>query len=114
MTAPIYKFTSHTSGKNAKVSIFQDRIEWEVARGVSGGKLALGAMTLGLSVLATGVKNGKTGSEMIPISKVSSVTTKRDGFSNTIVSVITAGNTLDFRVSHAEAKTVRDTIVGLM
>jgi hypothetical protein len=114
MSTLIHKFTSHTSGKNAQVSIFQDRIEWEVARGVSGGKLALGAMTLGLSVLATGFKNGKTGSEMIPVSKISSVQTRRDGFSNTVVSVVTAGNTIDFRVSHAEAKIVRDTIVGLM
>lgn len=114
MSAPLHTFTSHTSGKNARVSIYPDRLEWELARGVSGGKITAGIMTAGLSLLATGVKNGKTGSEMIPIRQITSVLTKRDGVLNTIVSVVTAGNVVDFRVSHAEAKVVRDTLNRLM
>ncbi|MBA8847027.1 SHOCT domain-containing protein [Microcella alkalica] len=70
--------------------------------------------TVGLSMLATGVKNGKAGSEMIPIKSITSVTTARDGMLNSRVSVITAGNTVDFRVSHAEAKTVQDTLTRLI
>lgn len=110
----LYTFTSHILGKNAKVSIYTDRVEWAVARGVSGAKVTAGIMTGGLSMLATGVKNGKAGTEMIPIKSISSVTTKRDGLINSYVSVITAGNTIDFRVSHKEAETVKSTLTQLM
>lgn len=111
---PLYVFTSHIGGKNAKVSIFSDRVEWLRPRGISGGKVTAGVLTLGMSVLATGVKDGKSGTEMIPVKSISSVTTKRDGFSNSIVSVITSGNTVDFRVSHKEAEMVRDTLTRLV
>lgn len=114
MSAPLYTFTSHTSGKNAKVSIYPDRVEWELHRGISGGKLTAGLMTGGLSLLATGVKNGKSGSELIPVRQITSVTTKRDGMFNTVVSVVTAGNTVDFRVSHDEAKEIRSILNKLM
>jgi hypothetical protein len=114
MTAPLYQFTSHISGKNARVSIYPDRVEWEKPRGVSGAKVTAGIMTAGLSMLATGVKNGDSGTEMIPVKSISSVTTKRDGMMNSKVSVITSGNTVDFRVSHAEAKIVKDTLTSLI
>jgi hypothetical protein len=110
----LYTFTSHILGKNAKVSIYSDRVEWAVARGVSGAKVTAGIMTAGLSMLATGVKNGKAGTEMIPIKSISSVTTKRDGLVNSFVSVITAGNTIDFRVSHKEAEIVKSTLTQLI
>ena len=111
---PIHEFTSHIAGKNAKVRVFQDRIEWERPRGISGGKITAGLMTGGLSLLATGVKSGDGASEMIPIRAISSVTTKRDGFSNSKVSVIATCNTIDFRVSHGEAAQIKDTILRLM
>jgi hypothetical protein len=111
---PLYTFTSHIMGKNAKVSIYDDRVEWAIARGVSGAKITAGVFTGGLSMLATGVKNGKAGTEMIPVKSITSITTKRDGMMNSKVSVITAGNTVDFRVSHAEAKIVKDTLTKLM
>lgn len=113
-TDPLYQFTSHIAGKNAKVSIYADRVEWDKARGVSGGKITAGVLTGGLSMLATGVKNGKAGTEMIPVQSITSITTSRDGMLNSKVSVITAGNTVDFRVSHAEAKIVKDTLTRLM
>jgi hypothetical protein len=105
---PLYEFISDIQGKNAKVSVFSDRIEWAQPRGVSKGKLTAGIMTMGMSLAATGVR------EMIPVQSISSVTTKRDGMLNTIVSVITAGNTIDFRVSHAEAETVKKTLTDLV
>ncbi|MDF2578478.1 MAG: hypothetical protein K0S49_57 [Microbacterium sp.] len=111
---PLYQFTSHTEGKNATVRIYPDRIEWDRARGVSGAKVTAGIMTAGLSMLATGVKNGKAGSEMIPVRSISSVTTSRDGMMNSKVSVITSGNTVDFRVSHKEAETVKATLIQLI
>jgi len=111
---PLLVFTSHIEGKNAKVSIYRDRVEWLKPRGVSGGKVTAGIMTGGLSLLATGVKNGKSGTEMIPVKSISSVATKRDGLLNTIVSVITSGNTIDFRVAHAEAAQVKETLTRLL
>ena len=111
---PMYTFTSHISGKNAKVTIYHDRIEWEQPRGVSAGKITAGFMTGGLSLLATGVKSGKAGSEMIPVKSISSVTTRRDGMLNTIVSVICSGNTIDFRTSHNEAAQAKSVITQLI
>lgn len=111
---PLFEFTSHIEGKNAKVQIFPDRLEWNLARGVSGGKVTAGVMTAGLSMLATGVRNGKSGSEMIPIKNITSVNTKRDGMLNTLVQVVTSGNTIDFRVSHAEAAHIRGILNDLI
>jgi hypothetical protein len=103
----VHEFTSHIQGKNAKVRIFPTHIEWEKPQARSlGATLATG----GLNYLA---KRGIE-TEMIPMKSISSVTTKKDGFSNTLVQVITSGNTIDFRVSHAEAKQVRDTLQRLI
>ena len=113
-TAPLLTFTSHIAGKNARVDIWNDRIEWEKPRGVSGGKVLAASLTLGASALLTGLKNGDSGTEMIPVRSISSVTTKRDGMLNTVVSVITSGNTIDFRVSHAEAEQVRQILNELI
>jgi hypothetical protein len=110
----IYTFTSHIQGKNAKIMIYPDRVEWDRPRGISSGKVTAGVLTLGLSTLATGVKGGKASTEMIPVKSISSVTTKRDGFSNTIVQVITTGNTVDFRVSHKEAAAVKEVLTQLI
>jgi hypothetical protein len=112
--APLHTFTSHIDGKNAKVTIFNDRIEWGLARGVSGGKLTAGLLTGGASLLLTGFKNGKSGSEMIPVKSISSVSTKRDGMLNTLISVIASGASIDFRVSHSEASQIRDILNRLI
>lgn len=106
----LLEFTSHINGKNAKVQVFPDRLEWTRA-GLSGGKLAAGLMTGGLSMLATGISNKDT--EMIPVRAITSVTSKK-GLANTTVSVITAGNTIDFRISHGEADRVKSTLLQLM
>lgn len=111
---PLLQFTSHIQGKNAVVSVWPDRLEWLQPRGISGAKVTAGIMTAGLSMLATGVKGGKTGTEMIPVKSISSVTTKKDGFSNTLVSVITSGNTIDFRVSHKEAAELKQVLTRLI
>lgn len=113
-SSPIHVFTSHIEGKNATVSIYSDRLEWVKPRGISGGKITAGLLTAGVSLLATGVKGGKSGTEMIPVKSINSVTTKRDGMINSKVVVVTSGNTIEFRVSHSEANEVKDVLTRLI
>lgn len=107
---PIHSFTSHISGKNARVNIFRDRVEWSRA-GVSAGKVTAGLLTGGLSMLATGVRNKDT--EMIPVRAITSVSTKKE-LMNTTVNVTASGAVIGFRVSHGEAAKVKSTLQGLM
>lgn len=112
---PLLTFVSHIDGKNATVSVYPDRIEWDRKGGVSGAKLAAGALTMGLSLAATGVKSGKgAGTEMIPVKSMSSVTTEKDGMRWWKVRIITAGNTIDFRVSKEEAESVKAVLTQLI
>lgn len=110
--APLLEITSHIDGKNAKVRVYVDRVEWERGKTVSGGKVAAGVMTGGLSLLATGINTRKgAGVEMIPMRSIASVTQRRDTMLNDVVSVITAGNTIDMRCARAEAERLRRAIL---
>ena len=104
---PLHEFDSHVAGKNAKVQIYPDRIEWEKPRARS---MMATAVTFGANYLA---KRG-IDTEMIPLRSISSVATKRDGMLNTVVQVIASGNTIDFRVSHKEAEQVRGILNRLL
>lgn len=106
MTA-LMTFTSHIAGKNATVQIHPDRIEWETKGRMTATRVMTGAVLLG-----AGRKGGST--EMIPIRAITSITTKKDGLTNWAVSIITGGNSIDMRVSKAEAQTVKDTVTRLM
>lgn len=110
----LLKFKSHINGKNADVAIYADRIEWLMARGVSGAKVTAGVLTAGLSMLATGVKNGKAGTEMIPMKSITGVSTKRDGMINTVVTVTSSSSAIGFRVSHKEAEQMRNLLNQLI
>ena len=103
----LHTFTSHINGKNATVEIYDDRIEWEKPNSRSIGATV---MTLGANYL---IKRGKD-TEMIPVKSITSVKTKRDGIVNTLVQVVTSGNTIDFRVSHKEAEQVKQVLNRLI
>lgn len=100
-------FTSHIAGKNAKVAIYPDRIEWE-----QQGRLTATRVLSGAALVGHGRKGG--GSEMIPIRAITSVTTRKDGLTNHAVSIITGGNTIDMRVSKSEAEQIKATVTRLM
>jgi len=104
--AALMEFTSHIAGKNAQVAIYDDRIEWEQRGRLTATRVLTGA------ALVTGRKGGS--SEMIPIRAITSVTTKKDGLRNHAVSIVTAGNTIDMRVSKEEAEQIKATITRLM
>jgi hypothetical protein len=50
---------------------------------------------------------------MIPVKAITSVTTAKDGLRFTKVQVVCSGNTIDFRVSHGEAKAIRELLTDL-
>lgn len=103
----LMEFTSHIAGKNAKVAIYPDRIEWEQQGRVTATRALGGA-------LLTGSLRKGGGTEMMPIRAITSVTTRKDGLRNYAVSVIAAGNTIDMRVSKDEAEKIKATIMELM
>jgi len=112
MSQPILEITSHIDGKNAKVRVYPDRVEWERPRGVSVAKVTAGVMTGGLSLLATGVGRSKAGVEVIPMRSISSVASRRDTMLNDVVSITTSGNTIDLRCSKKEADQLRSAILA--
>lgn len=109
--APLLQFTSHVPGKNAKVAIYPDRIEWErtglkVPGGVKGAVL-----TSGLTLLAA---SSRKDTNMIPVRQIQGVTTHKAGLGYTTVRVATAGDTTEFRVTKREAEQVKSTLLQLM
>ncbi len=106
------EITSHIAGKNAKVRVYPDRVEWDKPGGISGGKMALGLMTVGLSLAATGVRGRKgAGTEMIPMSHITAVNTTRDTIANDTVHIVTAGSTISLRCSKREAAELQRAIL---
>ncbi len=115
---PIIELESHIDGKNAKVRLWADRLEWERPRGISGGKITAGVMTAGASLLVTGVKGGKDEHDMVLLRHVTNVTSRKDGLKYYAVDVQTSSgavvNTITFRVSKDEAAQFRGAILTAM
>lgn len=108
--APLMQFTSHIKGKNAKVFIYPDRIEWS-RTGMSAVAATGALLTGGLTLLATSARRD---TNMIPIKQIQGVSTHKAGLSYTTVHVATAGDTVAFRVSKREAEQVKSTLLRLM
>ena len=111
MSAALLEFTSHVSGKNAKVSVYPDRVELRRG-GLSLGKLTGAVATFGASALVTGGVS-KRDEELIPVGSITSVSSRK-GLTNTVVSVVAGGSSLDFKVSHSEAQALKDLLLRLM
>ncbi len=88
----LMKLKSRINGKNADVTIYPDRIEWS----------------------KSGMMGGSKGTEVIPVKSISSVSTAKDGIGFTKVSAICTGNTIDFRLSHADASKARSLLQELI
>lgn len=109
MTEPLLSFTSHIAGKNARVELHPDRLEW-VRTGSTIGRVATATATMGVSLLA----GRKEARETVLVRSISNVSMKRDGLINSIVSVSTAAQAVDFRCSHGEAKAFHDALLRVM
>lgn len=118
VAAPLLELVSHIEGKNAKVRLWPDRIEWERPRGVSAGKMTAAAFTAGASLLVTGVKGGKDEYDVVLIKHVTNVSTRKDGLMYYAVDVQTSAgaavNTISFRVNKDEAVEFRTAILNAM
>jgi hypothetical protein len=112
-TKSILEFTSHIDGKNATVQVFADRIEYTKPGRVTLTRLAGASMTMGATLLGSGLRTGGD-AEMIPIKSISSVNTGKDGLRFHKV-VITASNAeIEFRVDKAIADAVKALISELI
>lgn len=103
----VMQFTSHIAGKNATVTIYPDRVEWEQQGRITATRALGGALVTGSLR-----KGGST--EMIPVRSITSVKTQKDGLRNWAVQIITGGNTIDMRVSKGEAEQIKATLQRLM
>jgi hypothetical protein len=115
MSNAILTFKSHTAGTNADVTIFEDRIEWVQKKNpwTSPGFWAGILFTAGFWALTLLIPRGQS-TEMLPIKRVSSVTTNRKNPFFTDVKVYASGNTVDFTVSNDIAEKVKATLNSLV
>jgi Short C-terminal domain/Protein of unknown function (DUF2510) len=104
---PLFEIVSHIEGKNAKVRLWPDRLEWERGRGISVGKL----LAAPAAILVTGTRGGKDAYEMLPLAAVTSVSNRKDGLLYHVVTVQTAGGGVDFRVSREDAARFRQAML---
>ncbi len=110
---PIYTVMTKGEGKNARVTLWPDRLEWERGRGVSGGKVVAGLLTVGLSLAVTGLRGSKDAFETLPLAAISAVSLRR-GDGGQVVSLATAGGDIDFLVSRQNAAEFRLAILNQM
>lgn len=107
---PIMQFKSHIHGKNADVRIYPDRVEWSRKGWLgAGSKAALGLMTMGASLLATGIRRSEDG-EIIPLNAITHIGKRRGKGLNTEVVLTTSGGDLVMRVHHGDADRIISTI----
>lgn len=106
---PLLELTSHIAGKNAKVRVWPDRLEWSRKGWMStGAKAGAAVATAGLSYLATGVR-GKNEGETIPIRSIVHVQRVNSRMQDKVI-VKSAAGEVEMRVSSSEA----DRLVSLL
>jgi len=103
---PLLEFTSHTSGRNAKVRVFPTHIEVDKPRSKSAGAAIA---TGGFSMLVP----RKHDVETFPVKAISSVNT-HGRFGNSILTITVAGNVMEAKVSSGEAERIKSTLLQLM
>jgi hypothetical protein len=94
MSEPLMEFTSHIEGRNAKVAIYDDRIEWGRQR-----------------VTMTGTRRD---TNTVPVRQIQGVTTHRAGMLYTVVKVATSADIIEIRVARAQADQIKAILTRLM
>jgi len=88
------EFMSHIEGRNAKVAIYDDRIEWGRQR-----------------LTMTGTRRD---TNMVPVRQIQGVTTHRAGMLYTVVKVATSADVVEMRVSKAQAGQIKAILTRLV
>ena len=116
-----FSFKSHVTGldgigvPNATVTIHEDFIEYDQPKSISGGRVAAAVATGGLSLVAGGVRSHKSGGTMsLPIKRITSVSTKNDGFRFVIMSVASSGGVISFRSTKEDIARAQAMLADLM
>jgi hypothetical protein len=110
----IFEVMASNEGKNARVRLLPDRLEWEKTRGISAAKVLAGIPTLGASWLATGIRGNSAAFDMLPLSAITSLSLRKDGLNHQMVVVQTAGGAIEFRVSRYNAADFRLAVINQM
>lgn len=112
--APLLEITSHIDGKNAKVRVYPDRVEWDKAGKVSGAKVTAGILTAGASFAATGARSRRgAGSDMLLMDAIQGVTTRRDTVLNDVVVLHSSSGVIEMRCSKKEAASMKELILAV-
>jgi hypothetical protein len=111
MSGSLMEFTSHVEGRNAKVAIYEDRIEWGRTGWHPPGGVTGAVLTGGMSLALPGKRKD---TNMIPVRQIQGVTTHRAGLRYTVVKVATAADVVEFHVSKAQAEEAKSLITRLM
>lgn len=93
---PILFVTSHDAGRNARVTLWPDRIERVRDR------------------KRTSMSRARQDTEVTPVKSISSVQATKDGVRFTKVTVFASGNNIEFRLSHDEAQRFKDALMQLV
>ena len=92
----LFEGISHDPGRNAKVTLYTDRLE----------RMKEAKMT--------SLSRAKQDVEVTPVRAISSVQAKKDGMLYTKVTAFASGNNIEFRFSHAEAQKFKDVLMQLV
>jgi hypothetical protein len=115
---PLTTFESHVSGRNARVRIYPDRIEWSQPGRTTVANvllIILAVYTMSLSLLAKSCRPrfAEQGRQMLALRSVQSVASQRDGL-HTAVVVSAGANSISFRTSHADAARIEQMLRELV
>jgi hypothetical protein len=116
---PLATFTSHIAGRNARISIWPDRVE-----SVRPGRLlttnillvVLAICTIGLALLAPSCRPrfSALDSQMLPIRSIQSVSSHRETVHTLVTLTAGPNSTMEMRVSQSEAEQIESLIRKLM
>jgi len=123
---PLLQLNVKVNAKPAILAVFNDRFEVAglTTGQVSGGKIALGVMTGGVSLLATGVGKGSYGRgvsggdvrdvTVVSLREVNKITRKRASKKKDLLTVLTAGDAWNFEVTADQAQQLQAVLQNSM
>jgi|GEM_PF-1515487 len=110
---PLLQLRVRINDNPGRLWVFPDRIEYDAKGATSKGKVALGVMTGGVSMLATGVR-GRGDRTVISLREVNSISRKRESMNRDIVTVLTAGNSFAISCTKSEAEKLQAILQNAM